>query len=268
MGNDGGTIVKRMHFVRTRAEGSKGDVDPALKSRLQATSCALSHEPLCPPVVGDRLGKLYNKESLVKLLLRRAEGNATQKDGELDHVRNLKDVKTLNLTINSAIDVDQRSEIDAQGPAQFLCPLTQREMDGRYRFIYLNQCGCVMSENGLRHTLSEQQGQDAAEVRASCPVCSQQCVLSFSGKRLAVPGSDVVIINGTADEIEQMRATMSEKRATEKAKKKDAKNAKRNGDEQGSKRKRDEQDDKAATDRKKIKDVKKADGQRQPVTVV
>ena len=34
--------------------------------------------------------------------------------------------------------------------AQFVCPLTMKEMNGSQPFVYLWTCGCVFSQSGLR----------------------------------------------------------------------------------------------------------------------
>lgn len=187
-GNDGGTIVRRADIVRVKdrsgASGSK--VDQVVLARVKATTCALSHQSLRHPVVSDALGRLYNKDAVVKYLLKRAEdsggvaaavgnGNGANSDDVVaGHLRGLKDVRSLKLESNPKLSNHRESHFkdgqgvghdDEEAPAPFVCPLTTREMNGKHRFVYLVPCGCVMSEMGLRAVVTEQQQQQQQRER-------------------------------------------------------------------------------------------------------
>ena len=34
--------------------------------------------------------------------------------------------------------------------ARFVCPISMKEMNGKSKFVYIDTCGCVFSEQGLR----------------------------------------------------------------------------------------------------------------------
>ena len=59
--------------------------------------CALSQHVLTKPVVACEMGKLYNKETIIELLL--SEGRS-QAAAWIEHVEKLKDVVELKLTPN------------------------------------------------------------------------------------------------------------------------------------------------------------------------
>ncbi|RKP09963.1 Rtf2 RING-finger-domain-containing protein, partial [Thamnocephalis sphaerospora] len=171
MGNDGGSIPKRHELVKEKKK------DPKADERQQAIArwfyCALSKNPLRVPVVADLLGTLYNREAILELLLDRSSyGDA---DVICAHVRSLKDVVTLKLAPNPALEssnADNSSETkiangrskgvtvmgadDSTPQAAFVCPITQREMNGRYRFVFSRRCGCVVSEQAVKEVNDDQ----------------------------------------------------------------------------------------------------------------
>jgi hypothetical protein len=67
MGNDGGSIPKRRDMVRERKREEK--IENFEMAKTKSTLCAISKEPLRPPLVVCRLGLLYNKEEIVKRLI-------------------------------------------------------------------------------------------------------------------------------------------------------------------------------------------------------
>lgn len=232
-----------------RAGDAKAQVDANVLHRVAATQCALSRQQLAAPVVSDALGRLYNKDSVLKYLLARSSSNipassgvsASATDVLAGHLRGLKDVRELKLTPNPAFRAEQvaTQADDNDAPTPFVCPLNQRPMNGRHRFLYLVPCGCVMSESGLRATLSEEHtsgkngnfppnggekgSKSDSKSTAACPVCGTAFRSDTLGKRGITPGDDVVVINGTDDEVEAMRRAMEAAREREKARKKELK---------------------------------------------
>ncbi|EJD04547.1 DUF602-domain-containing protein [Fomitiporia mediterranea MF3/22] len=142
MGNDGGSIPDRRDLVKTKAKAEQADKANQVKARW--FFCALSKRPLQEPIVSCALGKLYNKDAILEYLLdKSAYGDGDEICG---HIKSLKDVKTLKLTPNPARPVSD-SPTDR---AQFICPLTLREMNGGAPFVYFATCGCVLSQAGLK----------------------------------------------------------------------------------------------------------------------
>jgi hypothetical protein len=234
--------VRRADLVKVK-EGGNASVDPSVLAKVLATTCAISNKPLANPVVSDKLGRLYNKDSVVKYLLKRAESQKSKEDVVAGHIKGLKDVKELKLESNPSFtrEIVASKSTEEELPAPFICPLTQREMKGKHRFVYLATCGCVMSESGLRGVVSEQTSEQGQEQVASCPVCGVAFSTASLAKREILPGGDVVIINGTEGEVEAMRKEMERKKEIELARKKELKAKDANGEESEEKRKKREE---------------------------
>jgi uncharacterized protein with von Willebrand factor type A (vWA) domain len=75
-------------------------------------------------------------------------------------------------------------------------------MNGKYRFCYLRKCGCVISERAMKEVKSE-----------NC----HRCASPFDAD------ADVIVINGSDDEVEKMRTAITDRRAKEKADKRSKK---------------------------------------------
>jgi hypothetical protein len=151
MGCDGGSIPKREEMVKTKKPTYKTDISAAIKAIY--STCALSKEPLVAPVVSCALGKLYNKQSILKYLIDKTSfGDA---DKIVSHVTSLKDVVVLNLTVNPLAGKEVASAIQSAFQERteaslFICPVTLKEMNGNSKFSYLATCGCVLSELALK----------------------------------------------------------------------------------------------------------------------
>lgn len=149
MGCDGGSIPRRVELVRTRSRPVGRD--ERQRKMLSWRECALSKEPLRAPVVACRLGRLYNKEAVLRLLLdRHAFGGGA---AAADHIRSLKDVISLRMTENPAFRAARDAasqQTNEDGACPFVCPATGREMNGNFRFLYLRGCGCVLSAQACR----------------------------------------------------------------------------------------------------------------------
>lgn len=110
--------------------------------------CTIRQLPLQPPVVACGLGRLYSKESVLEGLLDRD----TLPESAV-HIKNLKDIKNLNLTPNPAFNGNKAEKGDCYvdgGKSPYICPVIGLEMNGKYRFCFLWTCGCVMSERALK----------------------------------------------------------------------------------------------------------------------
>ena len=98
MGNDGGSIPTRGELVRTRSPPPR--MDPVLQLVALWYYCALSAERLRAPVVACELGRLYNKDAVIKHLIERnmGEGSSSSSSsssssrGATEHIRRPKDV--------------------------------------------------------------------------------------------------------------------------------------------------------------------------------
>ena len=75
--------------------------------------------------------RLYNKEAVLLALLDKSSIPEVAR-----HIRSLKDVAVLQLTVNSSYKPSSKADTynDTQ-TSQYVCPVTGLEMSGRYRFV-------------------------------------------------------------------------------------------------------------------------------------
>lgn len=189
-------------------------VNPAEELLARWTRCRLSGERLAPPCVADELGSLFNKESLVHALL-----NKTLPAG-LGHITTLKSVVNLKLD-----PIPRAASSSAAGPgpsssrngkaagadaADFQCPVTGLEMNGRFPFVIHRPSGVVLSERAVR------------EVPAACEEL-------LGGKWTA---DDLISVNIQGEELEKLQQRLVATLAAERSRKK-AKKAERHRDKAG-----------------------------------
>ncbi|XP_074599579.1 replication termination factor 2 [Brevipalpus obovatus] len=202
MGCDGGTIPKRDELVRKKKKPEEKDKHAEAMAKWRY--CALCCQLLRMPIVACPLGRLYNKEAIIKYLLDKEVTNEV-----VEHIRGLRDVKELNLTVKPGFEekpIEGGVAPDTYD-SPYICPVTTLEMNGKYKFCFIWSCGCVLSERALKEVKSE-----------TCHKCGK----SFSE-------DDVLIINGSDEEVEQQRKRMEDKRLLEKNGKKSKK--RKNGEE-------------------------------------
>lgn len=162
--------------------------------------CALTQQRLQEPIVMCALGRLYSKQNVIEQLLEKEKMPETAK-----HIKTMKDIKQLQLTANPAFTEEDKTEglLDTRH-APYICKLIGLEMSGKFRFIALWTCGCVMSERALK----EIKGSSAG----TCPLCQQP----FSVE-------DVIVLNASDEDLELMNVKMEMRQAKKKASKKDKK---------------------------------------------
>ena len=195
MGCDGGTIPKRDELVRMKKKPEQVEKNYELNAKW--FHCALSEAELQSPIVCCELGNLYNKEAVLEYLL----DKSSVASDVASHIRSLKDVRELKLTNNPAFEKKSSEQADSYldfQASRFICPIVGIEMNGRYKFCFLWKCGCVFSERALKEVPST--------------VCNK-CGKPFSDE-------DIVIINGSEEEVVSMRAKMEGRRQKTKLEKK------------------------------------------------
>ncbi|KAK2576462.1 hypothetical protein KPH14_005793 [Odynerus spinipes] len=194
MGCDGGTIPRRDELVRVKKKPEQKDKDAELAFRWK--HCTIRQLPLQQPIVACGLGRLYSKESVLEGLLDRD----TLPESAV-HIKNLKDVKNLNLTPNPAFVSNKAEKGDCYvdgGKSPYICPVIGLEMNGKYKFCFLWTCGCVMSERALKEVKT-----------AICHRCQQPFTQA-----------DIVILNAEGDDLQLMEERMNTRKATQKSLKK------------------------------------------------
>ena len=160
MGCDGGTIPTRDELVQTKKNPEKKDNDSVRLYKWQC--CHLTQEKLVQPIVACQLGQLYNKEAIIKVLLKRKKIDCGEEDEHVidskvvDHIRSLKDIQELKLTGNPSYDVKEPNAPTGDGSyidmhkSAFICPVSRLEMNGTYSFLYDWNSGNVLSERGYK----------------------------------------------------------------------------------------------------------------------
>eukprot|EP00051_Salpingoeca_urceolata_P026417 m.477233 g.477233 ORF g.477233 m.477233 type:complete len:292 (-) comp20783_c0_seq1:691-1566(-) len=226
MGCDGGTIPTRDELVKVKKKPVK--LDPLFDLAAKFKHCAFSGQPLREPMVGCELGRLYNKEAILSLLLNR-DSVSKEQATIVSHIKSLKDVKELNLTKSR----DQADD-DHLKPT-FVCPVTGLELNGLHRFYIFWTCGCVVSERAVREAPSD-----------TCHKCGS-----------LIKKEDMITIHSQPAEVELLRERMKARRQAAKAAKKAAKAAAKaaaGGDDAG---------DAAEKEEKKKKKKKRKAGEEQ-----
>ncbi|XP_037597311.1 replication termination factor 2 [Cebus imitator] len=183
MGCDGGTIPKRHELVKGPKKVEKVDKDAELVA--QWNYCTLSQEILRRPIVACELGSAE-----------KALGKAAS------HIKSIKNVTELKLSDNPAWEGDKGNtkgdKHDDLQRARFICPVVGLEMNGRHRFCFLRCCGCVFSERALKEI--------KAEVCHTCGAAFQE--------------DDVIVLNGTKEDVDVLKTRMEERRLRAKLEKK------------------------------------------------
>ncbi|XP_059058332.1 replication termination factor 2 [Achroia grisella] len=192
MGCDGGTIPRRDELVRMKKKPEQKDKDAERSFKWR--NCALSQQRLQEPVVACGLGRLYSKSSILEALL-----DKETKPESISHIKNLKDIKDLKLNKNPAyVETEHTEGAVGDGSAPYICPISGLEMTGKFRFILLWSCGCVLAERALK------------EVKQNlCHMCQEP----FSD-------NDVIVINGNEEDIELLKTKMAVRVASRKSSKK------------------------------------------------
>ncbi|XP_041975140.1 replication termination factor 2 [Aricia agestis] len=190
MGCDGGTIPRRDELVRLKKKPEQKDKDAERSFKWR--NCALTQQPLQEPIVACGLGRLYSKSSVLESLL-----DKETKPVSISHIKNLKDIKDLKLINNPAYKKTEHAEGATESSAPYICPISGLEMTGKFRFIFLWSCGCVLAERALK------------EVKQNlCHMCQQPFT-----------DNDVVVLNGTDEDIVKMQEKMAIRVASRKTKK-------------------------------------------------
>ena len=128
-------------------------------------------------------------------------------------------MKTLTLTPNPA---PASTDPESSERAQFVCPLTFKEINGVQPFVYISTCGCVFSQAGLRTVTSsaspreKEKSVDDEPTEKLLSLCPQ-CAKKYSAT------DDVILINPSQEEQEIMFFALERKRLLEPTKKKSKK---------------------------------------------
>ena len=149
-GGDGGSTGAecRSAYLEMYRAARPDALDPAEAARMRVTLCRLSGELLAAPIVVDDLGRLYNKDAVVRALLAAKGGGGGGDDRKAatlpPHLSSLKHVTPATLT--RADEAEGGHDLAAP---RFVCPITGAPMAGRARFVLLRLGGLVVAERAL-----------------------------------------------------------------------------------------------------------------------
>lgn len=164
----------------------QAQVNPREAAIAKWTRCQLSGQPLNPPCVSDELGHLFNKDAVVNALMEKTIPPALahisrqafsltclREHCALQHTyvlcamlhvslsrglrnclsfRSLRHLITLKLQrIRTGEEAARAAGAPVQdNAAQFCCPITGQEMNGRFPFVIMRHTGHVISRRALR----------------------------------------------------------------------------------------------------------------------
>ena len=131
MGNDGGSIAKRRDLAKQKKIKTRVSCESIQEAK--AKLCALTQEPLVPPIFVCKLGFLYNKEPLFTGIL------SNKLPSQFNHITSTKDVIEAKFGSNSS---------------GLACPVSGIEYNGAKNFFVMWDCGCVLSEKALKEIFS------------------------------------------------------------------------------------------------------------------
>ncbi|CDJ45345.1 DUF602-domain-containing protein, related [Eimeria tenella] len=185
MGGDGGSFSGRAEMVRTkgfkflRNLGGMG-YTPNTQIRaaderfgknenrdIRTRACAYSAEKLKPPLLACRIGRLYNKEAVIKALLEKTL------PPHMRHIKSLKDMKDCDVEINAETGFP-------------VCAVTKADLSSGVRGCIIWPCGHVVSNRAL-DAMTQKDGEGSRpdvgnnqsgkpKIRGvfTCPMCSKE----------------------------------------------------------------------------------------------
>jgi len=98
------------------------------------------------PVVGCRLGFLFNKEALINAMLDKRLPKI------YSHISSLKNVKDLKIKLS-----------ELNGETKIICPISMIEYSGLNTFYFLWNCGCLLSKKAF----------DELHTKDKCVLCGK-----------------------------------------------------------------------------------------------
>ena len=145
MGGDGGSILHRSCLAKTKkAKKTAAQVTFGRSRLLDWTHCSLTKERLSEPICCDDLGNLYNKSSLIESMLNKTMPKS------LSYIKKIKkDVINCNITLRDNLNNIQIDNEENGGI--FMCPISGLIGNGKYPFVCLRKCGCIISKRALNN---------------------------------------------------------------------------------------------------------------------
>lgn len=157
MGNDGGSIPTRRELVKEAARiktTTELKESQAEQQEYHWTTDPISNELLEPPIVSDCNGKLYKKESVLKLLT--GDESINQDEAEkatAGAIKTLKDV----VEVKFEEDITSHAEngkVDGRVHS-WVCPITNKPLGPGSKAVYLVPCGHAFSGAAIKEVADD-----------------------------------------------------------------------------------------------------------------
>jgi hypothetical protein len=147
MGNDGGSIPKRRELVKEAARNPTAAEQKETQQEQQHwlwTTDPITNEPLEEPIVSDCNGRLYKKESVLKVLTGDESINKAEAEkATFGAIKGLKDV------VDVKFEVDPQAEKGPQS-IKWMCPITNKPLGPGSKAAYLVPCGHAFSGAAIK----------------------------------------------------------------------------------------------------------------------
>ena len=164
MGCDGGTIPKRKEIVKNKEGRPKQTRKKGVDEAERWRNCAICDWTVKKPIVSGQWGHIFCKECVIQFLIDHKKHETlvsydllVEKSPVLDSLHSTKDIKALVLKENPDVDESQAANSEeAALKAKFVCPITGLETNGKYKFVFSWNCGCVVSEKAIKEVPNDE----------------------------------------------------------------------------------------------------------------
>jgi hypothetical protein len=147
MGNDGGSIPKRRELVKEAARNPTAAEQRETQQERQHwlwTTDPVTNEALDEPVVSDCNGRLYKKESVLKLLTGDESINKAEAEkATFGAIKSMKDV------VEVKFEADPQAAKEPQS-IKWMCPITNKPLGPGSKAAYLVPCGHAFSGAAIK----------------------------------------------------------------------------------------------------------------------
>lgn len=158
MGNDGGSIPTRRELVKEAARDKNTTQLKETQAEQQEfywTTDPITNEPLEEPIVSDGNGRLYKKESVLKLLT--GDESISQDEAHkatLGALKTLKDVVEIKFEPDTSQDDGQVAQNGGRRN-RWVCPITNKPLGPGSKAVYIVPCGHAFSGAAIKEVADE-----------------------------------------------------------------------------------------------------------------
>lgn len=161
MGNDGGSIPKRRELVKEAAKDPSTTQAKEAQNEQQEyrwSNCALSNQPLRPPVVSDWAGNLYNKDAVLESLIANSSGGDIKSDNEATRrpIGSLRDTVEVKFQVEEEEGGENGQQQQRTSPVpKWVCPITNKTLGPGVKAVYIVPCGHAFAESAVKEIAAE-----------------------------------------------------------------------------------------------------------------